>query len=53
VKTVETHRSNLMLKLNIHSVAELVLYAVRNELVHVPLPLVQSFPKPGSVSHRS
>ena len=33
VKTAETHRSNIMRKLNIHSVAELVLYAVRNHLV--------------------
>jgi len=33
VKTIETHRSNIMRKLEIHSVAELVLYAVRNHLV--------------------
>jgi DNA-binding NarL/FixJ family response regulator len=33
VKTIETHRANIMRKLNIHSVAELVLYAVRNNLV--------------------
>lgn len=33
VKTAETHRSNIMRKLKIHSVAELVLYAVRNNLV--------------------
>jgi hypothetical protein len=46
VKTAETHRSNLMLKLKIHSIAELVLYAVRNEIVHVPLRTVLSFPKP-------
>jgi DNA-binding NarL/FixJ family response regulator len=41
VKTAETHRSNLMRKLDIHSVSELVLYAVRNNLVQVPdkLPL--------------
>lgn len=35
VKTAETHRSNLMRKLDIHSVSELVLYAVRNNIVHV------------------
>jgi DNA-binding CsgD family transcriptional regulator len=35
VKTAETHRSNLMRKLNIHSVSELVLYAVRNNIIHV------------------
>jgi len=32
-KTAETHRSNLMRKLNCHSVAELVRYAIRNHLV--------------------
>jgi len=33
VKTVETHRSNIMHKLGIDSVAELVRYAVRNRIV--------------------
>jgi DNA-binding NarL/FixJ family response regulator len=33
VKTAETHRSNIMRKLDLHSVSELVLYAVRNNLV--------------------
>jgi DNA-binding NarL/FixJ family response regulator len=32
VKTVETHRANVMRKLGIHSVSELVLYAVRNNM---------------------
>lgn len=36
VKTVETHRANLMQKLDLHSVAEVVLYAVKNDLVQVP-----------------
>ena len=40
VKTAETHRSNIMLKLNLHSTVELVLYAVRNEIIHVQLPAV-------------
>ena len=31
--TVDTHRSNLMQKLNLHSTAELVLYAVRKKLI--------------------
>ncbi len=35
VKTVETHRAALMERLNIHDVAGLVIYAVRNRLVHV------------------
>jgi DNA-binding NarL/FixJ family response regulator len=48
VKTAETHRSNIMLKLKLHSIAELVLYAVRNEIVHVQLPAVTSLPQPGN-----
>jgi DNA-binding NarL/FixJ family response regulator len=32
-KTAETHRSNLMRRLNCHSVAELVRYAIRNQIV--------------------
>ena len=36
VKTAETHRSNIMSKLGLHSVSELVLYAVRNSIVMVP-----------------
>ena len=35
VNTVETHRSNLMRKLKISSVAQLILYAIRNEIVHL------------------
>jgi DNA-binding NarL/FixJ family response regulator len=33
VSTVETHRMNLMQKLNLHSTAEIVLYAVRKRIV--------------------
>ncbi len=36
VKTTETHRSNIMRKLNFHSVSQLVMYAVRNNLLTVP-----------------
>lgn len=36
VKTAETHRSNVMRKLRLHSLSELVLYAVRNGIVSVP-----------------
>jgi DNA-binding NarL/FixJ family response regulator len=38
VKTVETHRAALMERLNIHDVAGLVLYAVRQRLVSVDRP---------------
>lgn len=33
LSTVETHRANLMQKLNLHSTAEIVLYAVRKRLI--------------------
>ena len=33
VKTVETHRANIMRKLEIHNVSELVRYAVRNQII--------------------
>lgn len=33
LSTVETHRSNLMQKLNLHNTAEIVLYAVRKGLI--------------------
>jgi DNA-binding NarL/FixJ family response regulator len=42
VKTAETHRSNIMRKLNFHSVSQLVLYAVRNNIIQVPASPVSS-----------
>lgn len=33
IKTVETHRTNIMNKLNLHSVSDLVRYAVRNKII--------------------
>jgi DNA-binding NarL/FixJ family response regulator len=33
VKTAETHRTNIMNKLDLHSISELVRYAVRNQLI--------------------
>jgi len=35
VKTAETHRTNLMRKLDLHSTADLTLYAVRNGIVQL------------------
>lgn len=35
VKTVETHRTNVMRKLDLHSITELVLYAIRNDMVQI------------------
>jgi DNA-binding NarL/FixJ family response regulator len=48
LKTAETHRSNLMLKLGIHSIAKLVLYAVRNEIIHVQSPSAAALPEHGN-----
>jgi DNA-binding NarL/FixJ family response regulator len=33
VNTAEAHRANIMVKLNLHSVAELVHYAIRNQII--------------------
>ncbi|HYL86448.1 MAG TPA: response regulator transcription factor [Candidatus Angelobacter sp.] len=33
VKTAETHRANIMLKMDFHSITELVRYAVRNKII--------------------
>ena len=33
VKTAETHRANIMRRLDCHSVSELVRYAVRNNII--------------------
>lgn len=33
VKTVETHRANIMRKLHLHSISELIHYAIRNRMI--------------------
>lgn len=35
IKTVETHRANIMRKLGFHNITDLVLYAVRNHLIEL------------------
>ena len=35
IKTAETHRSNIMRKLDLHHVTELVRYAIRNQVVQI------------------
>jgi DNA-binding NarL/FixJ family response regulator len=37
-KTAETHRSNIMRKLGFHSIRDLVLYAVKNDIIQVHTP---------------
>jgi DNA-binding NarL/FixJ family response regulator len=41
-KTAETHRSNIMRKLKLHSVSELVLFAVRNGIIQVATDAIES-----------
>ena len=54
VKTAETHRSNIMRKLGLHSVSELVLYAVRNSIIQVtagaPSSVIETVPAGDSPS---
>jgi DNA-binding NarL/FixJ family response regulator len=54
LKTAETHRGNVMRKLNLHSLSELTLFAIRNGIIQVAtgairpskqLSLVQSQPR--------
>ena len=51
--TAETHRSNILRKLGLHSIAELVLYAVRNGIIHIQFPDVLRFPNPREERDRS
>lgn len=42
VKTAETHRAHIMQKLDLHSITDLVLYAVRNRIIQVPSALQEA-----------
>jgi hypothetical protein len=44
VKTVDTHRTNVLRKLNLHSVSELVMFAVKNKMVQVTVFPVETAP---------
>ena len=39
IRTVETHRAKIMLKLGLHSLAQLIHYAIRNKIVSAPSAL--------------
>ncbi len=49
-KTAETHRSNIMRKLDFHSIRDLVVYAVKNDIIQVQLPSPQATPTEQSVA---
>jgi len=38
-KTVETHRSNIMRKLSLHSIRDLVVYAIKNKIIQIEMPM--------------
>jgi len=38
-KTVETHRSNIMRKLSLHSIRDLVVYAIKNNIIQIGMAL--------------
>jgi DNA-binding NarL/FixJ family response regulator len=46
VKTADTHRTSIMSKLNLHSSSRLVIYALRNEIIQMPVHSVASRPEP-------
>lgn len=49
-KTVETHRSNIMRKLNLHSIRDLVVYAIKNKIIQIEgPPKANNFPAKTSV----
>src|ERR1700688_915084 len=45
-KTVETHRSNIMRKLSLHSIRDLVVYAIKNNIIQIQMPLQPTNPTP-------
>ena len=44
-KTVETHRSNIMRKLGLHSIRDLVVYAIKNNIIQIQMPQLSSTPE--------
>src|ERR1700686_44546 len=49
-KTAETHRSNIMRKLDIHSIRDLVVYAVKNDIIQVQVSSAATQPIAGSAA---
>jgi DNA-binding NarL/FixJ family response regulator len=44
-KTVETHRSNIMRKLDLHSIRDLVVYAIKNNIIQIQMPQLNGTPE--------
>src|ERR1700724_1617339 len=49
-KTAETHRSNIMRKLDIHSIRDLVVYAVKNDIIQVQVSSTATQPTADSAA---
>jgi DNA-binding NarL/FixJ family response regulator len=49
-KTVETHRSNIMRKLSLHSIRDLVVYAIKNKIIQIELPAETTKPTPNATT---
>jgi len=49
-KTAETHRSNIMRKLGFHSIRDIVVYAIKNNIIQVQLPAHATNPTEGSAA---
>jgi DNA-binding NarL/FixJ family response regulator len=49
-KTAETHRSNIMRKLGFHSIRDLVVYAIKNNIIQVQVPSQIDGPAESSVA---
>jgi len=49
-KTAETHRSNIMRKLGFHSIRDLVVYAVKNNIIQVQMPSQPTAPQDDSAA---
>src|SRR5271169_4512985 len=49
-KTVETHRSNIMRKLGLHSIRDLVVYAIKNNIIQIQMPLQSHSAVPSSIA---
>jgi DNA-binding NarL/FixJ family response regulator len=49
-KTAETHRSNIMRKLGFHSIRDIVVYAIKNNIIQVQLPSPGVNPTEGSAA---